>query len=162
MIPVITVSAAHFNCYWSRKCEWLLYNLFSDSAVKGANNKWLIGISLFQDVRLKKKKNVCFRYYMEFQNRGWTKGKQYIQIRDFPTILNLGSLILGKLARTSTKLGKLDQKKTEQVIYILTRLNYSSYIILKWHYCKTKVGRAPLAFAIGWLKIGSFLVSGYT
>ena len=32
-----------------------------------------------------------------------------------------GPLILWKLVRKSTKLGKLDQKKKEQVIYILTR-----------------------------------------
>ena len=34
-----------------------------------------------------------------------------------------GPSILGKLARKSTKLGKLDHKKKEQVIYILTRFN---------------------------------------
>ena len=45
--------------------------------------------------------------------------------RDFPTFLNpgLGPLIWGKLAGKSTKLGKLDQKKKEQDIYILTRFN---------------------------------------
>ena len=66
----------------------------------------------------------AYQYYkLTYEPKG--SGELKMIIRDFPTILNLGPgpLTLGKLASKSTKLGKLVQKKKEQVIYILTRLN---------------------------------------